>query len=315
MIQVPPSSAEAAGQINDRNGGAKGNSGLACLAMDLAMPKAALQEPPPPPPASALAAAAAEAAGAGEAVAAMSAKAPPPLAAALGFFDSSSSSQGPSQDGAAAGGCAAATYQKVPTAPNAVSRTGKGPFDKGGGGKGEKAARPLGGMGMLVPPPPSAPVIVPPAACGGPPLGKGGKYGGCGWMPSAGMPGGGGKGCGPRIVLPPALTSPNTAIGPDPGEQPESLPPETDHDAWLELLRDGFGQQFRCENDWQEPPPFHRALHFASVPGESCPKGKFPREALNLQLQLLFKARTGMTSEADGPPGAAVASNWAVGAQ
>lgn len=294
-------------------------SGLAGLALGLAMPKAA---------ASALTAAAIAAATdaargspeamgalpkacppeAAEAVAAMSAKAPPQLATALGFF----SSAGPSgvQDVGVA-------YQKASASPDGGPRWGKGPFDKGGKGeKGKPGKQHRAPLPLFVPPPPG---IVPPAALGG--CREGGAAAvAWGWCPGFGCKGGkaplvflpalggmplpGSKG-GPRIVLPPALTS-SVALPPDPGEQPESLPPEHDHGAWLELLRDGFGQQFRCENEWQEPPPFHRALHFAAPPGDPVPAGKYPREGLNMQLQLLFKARTGMGSEIDGPGTVAV---------
>merc|ERR1719330_788195 len=261
----------------------------------------------------------------GEAVAAMSAKAPAPLAAALGFFDQKASWDG-----------SAASSDEAPVAPSAQSR-GKGPLEKGGKGDSKGCAppcvlpppgMPLAGRGMVVPPPAFVPppisASVPPPTPGvvlPPPFaqsmagfaGKGGH--GALWMPApppnAAMVGAAARG--PQVVLPPALMSPNAAIGPDPGEQPEALPEDQDGDGWLELLRDGFGQQFRCENEWQEPPPFPRALHFAAMPGGPCPKGKFPREALNLQLQLLFRARTAMASEVDGPPGAALMSAWPVG--
>jgi hypothetical protein len=68
---------------------------------------------------------------------------------------------------------------------------------------------------------------------------------------------------------------------------------ETDSDAWLDLLRDGYLRQLREENEYPEPPPFHRAIHFAAEPGGPCPPGKYPKTALNLQLQMLLKNRTG----------------------
>lgn len=270
-----------------------GTPSLAGLALGLAMPKAAaavqvtLQDPPSSesaggsPAVGALPKAAPGELPAKEAVAAMSAKAPPPLAAALGFFEGANHAL--LQDGS----CAAGSYQKAPLSMASLPR-GKGPFDKGckgdkGVGKGRPVFAALPGVQPM------------PPGLGG----KGGKP--TFWLPA--LPGfglAGAKVGGPRIVLPPALTS-NAALPPDPGEQPETLPADGDREAWLELLRDAFGQQFRCENDWQEPPPFHRALHFASTPGEPCQSGKFPREALNLQLQLLFKVRTGMGSEFDGP--------------
>jgi hypothetical protein len=70
------------------------------------------------------------------------------------------------------------------------------------------------------------------------------------------------------------------------------LPLETDSDAWLDLLRDGYLRQLREENEYPEPPPFHRAIHFANESGP-CPPGKYPKLALNMQLQMLLKARTG----------------------
>lgn len=331
---------DGGGPVADYNGGAYGKGGLdGGFALGIATPKAQMMQEPwggghhehhswtqpqassgswEPPD--------------GEAIAAASAKAPPPLAAALGFFDQTPYWDGPSASSSSDG----AAYQKAPVFQNAVSRGGKGPFDKGG--KGEKGYAPppgcvppppggvsLAGRGMLVlpptflpppivgvAPPPNSGVVLPP-----PGYGKGGKL--PSWTPV--LPPGNGSiigvskasGCGPRVVLPPQLMSPNTAIGPDPGEQPEALPEDQDREGWLELLRDGFGKQFRCENDWQEPPPFHRALHFAAMPGEPCPKGKFPREALNLQLQLIFKARSAMHSELDGPPGAALMPAWPMG--
>jgi hypothetical protein len=78
-----------------------------------------------------------------------------------------------------------------------------------------------------------------------------------------------------------------------PEPEVENLPLETDNDAWLDLLRDGYLRQLREENEYPEPPPFHRAIHFAAEPGGPCPAGKYPKIALNLQLQMLLRARTG----------------------
>merc|ERR1712232_658885 len=77
----------------------------------------------------------------------------------------------------------------------------------------------------------------------------------------------------------------------------EGLPPESDAEAWLELLRDGYMSQVRWQNSCPEPPPFHRALGCAVAPGEELGEGKYPRDALNLQLQLLIGARTSNGSE------------------
>lgn len=77
------------------------------------------------------------------------------------------------------------------------------------------------------------------------------------------------------------------------GPEEEVLPLEHDGDGWLELLRDGYFRQLREENEYPEPPPFHRAIHFGVNPGEPVPAGKFPRHALNMQLQLLQRYRTG----------------------
>jgi len=157
-------------------------------------------------------------------------------------------------------------YQKAPPAMPSSVRPGGGkgcPFDKGGGYKPVPKGTPM--------------LVMPPALSGTPqPGAKGGN--------------------GPRVVMPPMLTGQAMATT-DPGPQPEALPQDQDMDGWLELLRDGSAQQFRGANEWPEPPPFHRALHFAALPGEKCPTGKYPREALNTQLQMLFKTRQAMEPE------------------
>jgi len=98
----------------------------------------------------------------------------------------------------------------------------------------------------------------------------------------------------PQVVQPPgasgAAPAPEASKVPEPEE--EHLPLETDSDAWLDLLRDGYHRQLREENEYPEPPPFHRAIHFAAE-GSPCPAGKYPKIALNMQLQMLLKARTG----------------------
>lgn len=88
---------------------------------------------------------------------------------------------------------------------------------------------------------------------------------------------------GPGVVAPPAE---------------DVLPPDSDGDGWLELLRDGFTRQLREENECDEPPPFHRAMQLAADP--PIPAGKYPRSALNLQLQLLLRLRSG---DVGGVPG------------
>lgn len=69
------------------------------------------------------------------------------------------------------------------------------------------------------------------------------------------------------------------------------LPYEGDSDSWLELLRDGHLRQLREENEYPEPPPFHRAIHYSAEAGAPCPAGKYPKQALQMQLQLLLKFR------------------------
>mmetsp|Transcript_81348 Transcript_81348/g.188967 ORF Transcript_81348/g.188967 Transcript_81348/m.188967 type:complete len:165 (-) Transcript_81348:121-615(-) len=95
---------------------------------------------------------------------------------------------------------------------------------------------------------------------------------------------------GAGVAATPAAVLPPDGGSQDNGED-EALPFEQDAEAWLELLRDGFVRQLREENDYPEPPPFHRAIHFAASPGEPIPPGKFPRQALNTQLQLLLRTR------------------------
>eukprot|EP00418_Pyrodinium_bahamense_P089100 CAMPEP_0179040688 /NCGR_PEP_ID=MMETSP0796-20121207/15773_1 /TAXON_ID=73915 /ORGANISM="Pyrodinium bahamense, Strain pbaha01" /LENGTH=253 /DNA_ID=CAMNT_0020737035 /DNA_START=38 /DNA_END=798 /DNA_ORIENTATION=+ len=101
---------------------------------------------------------------------------------------------------------------------------------------------------------------------------------------------------GPVVVPPPmpaevAAALPGGAGSQDKDVEDEALPFEGDMDAWLELLRDGYVRQLREENEYPEPPPFHRAIHFAASPGEPIPLGKYPRQALNTQLQLLLRVR------------------------
>jgi len=107
------------------------------------------------------------------------------------------------------------------------------------------------------------------------------------------------QGPSPVVVAPPpglggAAVDPAKPEEPKvPEPEPEILPLETDSDAWLDLLRDGYLRQLREENEYLEPPPFHRAIHYAAEPGGPCPPGKYPKNALNVQLQMLLKNRTG----------------------
>eukprot|EP00443_Scrippsiella_acuminata_P023539 CAMPEP_0115366918 /NCGR_PEP_ID=MMETSP0270-20121206/105053_1 /TAXON_ID=71861 /ORGANISM="Scrippsiella trochoidea, Strain CCMP3099" /LENGTH=433 /DNA_ID=CAMNT_0002789705 /DNA_START=42 /DNA_END=1340 /DNA_ORIENTATION=+ len=99
--------------------------------------------------------------------------------------------------------------------------------------------------------------------------------------------------------------------GPPPGPEwfEDVLPPEEDKESWVELLRDAYVSQLQADAEHPEPPPFHRANHFAaSVPpnmGRTLPEGKYPNQALNFQLQMLFRARTGEynAAPAAGPYG------------
>ncbi|CAJ1367822.1 unnamed protein product [Effrenium voratum] len=70
-----------------------------------------------------------------------------------------------------------------------------------------------------------------------------------------------------------------------------ALPREDDGESWLELLRDGYFRQIREENEYKQPPPFPRAMHFAAVPGHPLPENKYPRQALDLQRSMLAKFR------------------------
>jgi len=90
------------------------------------------------------------------------------------------------------------------------------------------------------------------------------------------------------LALPPKEAPKEPPI-PEPDE--EMLPFDSDADSWLELLRDGYFRHLREENEYREPPAFHRALHFAAQEGQACAEGKFPKQALNMQMQLLMRAR------------------------
>mmetsp|Transcript_6409 Transcript_6409/g.11148 ORF Transcript_6409/g.11148 Transcript_6409/m.11148 type:complete len:282 (-) Transcript_6409:73-918(-) len=130
---------------------------------------------------------------------------------------------------------------------------------------GGDGAAPPGSAQVVMPP-----VVPPPGAQGGPPM----------------------------VVAPDGSLMPGAPLGPDgeplpPPEEEEGLPFETDADGWLELLRDGYLRQLREENEYPEPPAFHRAMHFGAKEGEPVPPGKYPKQALNIQLHLLLRARAG----------------------
>eukprot|EP00929_Paragymnodinium_shiwhaense_P046662 TRINITY_DN2374_c0_g1_i1.p1 TRINITY_DN2374_c0_g1~~TRINITY_DN2374_c0_g1_i1.p1 ORF type:complete len:206 (-),score=44.63 TRINITY_DN2374_c0_g1_i1:201-818(-) len=91
----------------------------------------------------------------------------------------------------------------------------------------------------------------------------------------------------------PAVVRPPSQMPGVPEPEEEFLPEDEENDGWLELLRDGHCRQLREENECDEPPIFHRAMHFAAEPGQSCPKGRFPRASLMSQLKLLLQLRAG----------------------
>mmetsp|Transcript_35530 Transcript_35530/g.81384 ORF Transcript_35530/g.81384 Transcript_35530/m.81384 type:complete len:241 (+) Transcript_35530:48-770(+) len=114
----------------------------------------------------------------------------------------------------------------------------------------------------------------------------------------------------PMIVAPDGSLMPGMPLGPDgepaiPPEEEEGLPFETDADGWLELLRDGYLRQLREENEYPEPPAFHRAMHFGAKEDEPVPPGKYPKQALNIQLHLLLRARAGEGCMPQGNKGCA----------
>eukprot|EP00435_Cladocopium_sp_Y103_P027972 s1695_g6.t4 len=69
-----------------------------------------------------------------------------------------------------------------------------------------------------------------------------------------------------------------------------AVPKDDDGESWLELLRDGYYRQLREENEYKQPPPFPRVMHFAAPPGP-VPEGKFPRQVLEQQRAVLAKFR------------------------
>lgn len=93
--------------------------------------------------------------------------------------------------------------------------------------------------------------------------------------------------------------------GPPPGPewQEDTVPADDDKESWVELMRDAYVQQLRADAEHPEPPPFHRANHFSasSMPGQPLPEGKYPKQALNFQLQMLLRARSGDAHMAAAP--------------
>merc|ERR1712217_395891 len=75
------------------------------------------------------------------------------------------------------------------------------------------------------------------------------------------------------------------------GEKDEAtLPADDDADAYIELMRDAYIRQLRQDADWPEPPPFPRANNHASFT-QPIPADSYPAAALNLQFQILQRAR------------------------
>merc|ERR1712217_980964 len=75
------------------------------------------------------------------------------------------------------------------------------------------------------------------------------------------------------------------------GEKDEAtLPADDDADAYIELMRDAYIRQLRQDADWPEPPPFPRAHNHASFT-PPIPTDSYPAAALNLQFQILQRAR------------------------
>eukprot|EP00929_Paragymnodinium_shiwhaense_P049140 TRINITY_DN24801_c1_g1_i1.p1 TRINITY_DN24801_c1_g1~~TRINITY_DN24801_c1_g1_i1.p1 ORF type:complete len:240 (+),score=50.30 TRINITY_DN24801_c1_g1_i1:69-788(+) len=96
-----------------------------------------------------------------------------------------------------------------------------------------------------------------------------------------------GRSSGPCVVLPPGQGGSAPLI---PSEE-EVLPPEDDGDGWLELLRDAQWTDFREVNEYPQPLPYHRVVSLHAHDGQRCPKGKYPRQALNRQLHVLQRFR------------------------
>lgn len=92
---------------------------------------------------------------------------------------------------------------------------------------------------------------------------------------------------------------PRPAVPEVPAE--EVLPFDFDHNGWLELLRDGYVQGLRSDQEYPEPPAFHRAFEFVAEqgpPGTPIPRDRFPKSALNMQFQMLMRKR----GNEDAPP-------------
>lgn len=125
------------------------------------------------------------------------------------------------------------------------------------------------------------------------------------------LPPAGAEGLPPMGAVPPEMVPPPAPVMVPPTlppAEPESLPEEQESEGWLELLRDGYARQLRQENEYLEPPPFHRAIHYGVEPHVvPVPPGRYPKQALNTQLQLLMKHRfsdgalTGKALSGKGP--------------
>ncbi|CAL1145893.1 unnamed protein product [Cladocopium goreaui] len=93
----------------------------------------------------------------------------------------------------------------------------------------------------------------------------------------------------PSVGVPAPIADPNF-IDPAwqvPTSDETAVPKDDDGESWLELLRDGLDAS---ENEYKQPPPFPRVMHFAAPPGP-VPEGKFPRQVLEQQRAVLAKFR------------------------
>lgn len=125
---------------------------------------------------------------------------------------------------------------------------------------------------------------------GGPPPG----------LSASGSAGGSSSSSGPVVPTPPQPPAARAHVVPPPGQGPalsgpppeeDVLPQEDDGDGWLELLRDGLWTDFREICEYPQPLPYHRVVTLHSHEGGRCPKGKFPRQALQKQLHMLQRFR------------------------
>merc|ERR1719411_1873101 len=88
---------------------------------------------------------------------------------------------------------------------------------------------------------------------------------------------------GVRVVFTPASTDWR------PGSLEASIPIDDDVEGWLDLLRDSFMRDLREAHEYPEPPPFHDVFELAA--DHPVPEGKFPRNALGMQLKMLTRTR------------------------